>query len=135
MARDYYFDVLDPGNPLGPKIQARLSGELYLHHYKCNYVKYLNLIAARHVLSNTLAIFEGVRDFQEGGWCYLGRPTSYYLRENVEAPLEHSRVFAVYINPAMGVYEWRLEVADANGSSLPEKHENRFKRLVWKATF
>jgi len=134
LAKDYYQKIIDPNNPLGDRIEAKIPGEVYMRHYKESYVKYLNLIAAKAVLENTLLIFEGVREFQEGGWCFIGRPESHYVRENVTAPLSHDQVFAVYLNPAMSVYEWRLEDAEESNSWYPMGHQNRYDRLVWKST-
>ena len=74
-------------------------------------VDFENLRAAKHVLDNTERIFYGVRAFNQGGWCYTGRPTEWYIKEGIIIPFPNKLVFAVYMNPQMMVYECRAEQA------------------------
>lgn len=119
----------------GARIDGVIPGIVYEHAFKTEPIKYWNLIPAKQVLETPLLIFEGVRQFNEGGWCYVGRPTEYYLREQVTvSPLEPERVFTVYLNPRMMVYEWRLESADRSGIAFPKDHFTRYDRLAWRHT-
>lgn len=134
MAKDFVLPIIDPCNPQGPRVNATIRGDLYLHCWKEDEIKYWNLVPARSVLDAPLLIFEGVRQFQQGGWCFAGRPVEYYLRPRVTVTLERERVFCVYLNPRLDVYEWRLEPADSPGSAYPSGHSTRFRRLAWRST-
>src|SRR6185436_15832843 len=100
--------------------------------YKTNEVKYQNLRAAKFVLQKALLIFEGVREHQEGGWCYVARPTEYFLRPSIVVPFPPGMVFAAYLNPVRRLYDWRLEPAESPGSPYPSGHKSRYTREAWK---
>ena len=135
MTADFSFKIMDPAAPLGPKADCTIPGYLTERHYKCNPTKFNNLLMARTVLDAPLLVFEGVREFNEGGWCFVGRPGQYYLREDVMVPLSDGRVFAVYLNPQLILYEWRLEYAQAPATPFPRGHADRYRRLAWQRTF
>ena len=134
MAKDYYFDVRDPRNPENATVKSKLPGPLYQKHYKSNFVKYMNLKAAKEVIEDTKLIFAGVREFQEGGWCYVGKPSMHYIRDTITVPIPPGHVFTVYMNPVMMIYEWRLEITEGAGSLLPLGHKARYERLAWQST-
>lgn len=131
MAKDFTIQVVDPDRPPTSFVNAVIPGDLYQHYFKTNEAKYRNLVAADFVLRNPTLIFEGVREYQEGGWCYVGRPASYFLRPKIEVPLPPGFVFAAYLNPVRRLYEWRLEPAESDNSPYPKAHEDRYKRLAW----
>ncbi len=135
MADDFACKTIDPANPAGPKVDAIFPGDLTLRYFKYSPVRYLNLIAAKYVLENTQRIFFGVREFNEGGWCYTGSPAEWYIREQVIAPFPGEMVFAVYLNPNMRVYECRAERAAEDDRLSPVDWRNRYRGLTWKLTF
>lgn len=134
MADDFACKTIDPVNPSGPKIDAIFPGDLTLRYYKYSPVRYLNLIAAKFVLENTERIFFGVREFNEGGWCYTACPAEWYIKENLVAPFPEDKVFAVYLNPNMRVYECRAEYAADDDPRCPVDWQKRYRGLSWKST-
>ena len=126
--------TINPNNPLGPKIDAIIPANLYLRYYKYYPIRYQNLRAAKYVLENPQRIFWGVRQFNEGGWCYTGRPIEWYIKENVVVAFPDDKIFAVYLNPNMRVYECRAEYAASNNPMCPDNWENRYRGLIWKST-
>src|SRR5688500_3810263 len=95
---DYLQPILNPDDPGGVSVNAVIPYELILRYYKYNPVRYENLRAAKHVLVNPLRVFAGVRRFNEGGWCFTGRPSTWYITENVTATFPDNLVFSVYLN-------------------------------------
>lgn len=81
MAADYAIKVRNPENPKGEAFEAVFPADLTLKWYKYTPVRYWNLIAAKYVLENVQRIFRGVREFNQGGWCYVGRPREWFIRE------------------------------------------------------
>ena len=135
MADNFACKTIDPNNPTGPKVDAIFPGGLTLRYFKYMPVRYLNLVAAKFVLENTQRIFSGVREFNEGGWCYTGWPAEWYVKENEKAPFPRDMVFAVYLNPNMRVYECRAEYAAEDDRLCPVDWRNRYRGLTWKNTF
>ena len=72
MTADFSFKIMDPAAPLGPKADCTIPGYLTERHYKCNPTKFNNLLMARTVLDAPLLVFEGVREFNEGGLVFRG---------------------------------------------------------------
>jgi len=72
--------------PEGPKIDAIFPAGYTLRLFTTSPVDFENLRAAKCVLENVERIFFGVREFNEGGWCYTGRPSASYIRERIEVP-------------------------------------------------
>jgi len=135
LAGDFTFHTIDPRNPTGRKVRVILPGELIDRYYKYTYVAYENFRAAKHVLENPQRIFTGIREFNEGEWwCYTGRPERWHVAEAVTAPFPKNRVFAVYLNSRMIVYECRSEPAAEDDSMCPLDWQNRYGGLVWKST-
>jgi|SRR6185437_5850122 len=134
MAADYSCRTINPTDPNGEKIDAIFPGDLTLRWYKYTPVRYENLRAAKWVLEHPERIFYGVREYNEGGWCYTARPSSWYVREREEGPFPQNLVFAVYLNPNMRVYECRAEMASGDDPFSPTDWQNRYRGLTWKST-
>jgi hypothetical protein len=132
MGQNYIFQIVDPTNPTGPKIDAILPHGVYLNAFKYTPVVYENLRAAKFVLENPERVFSGIRAFNDGGWCFTGRPAVWHVRETMTAPFPDNLVFAVYLNPGMRVYEWRAEEGAKNDPNCPLDWENRYNALIWK---
>ena len=146
MTADYACKTIDPNNPAGPKIDAIFPGAYTLRLYKYSSVDFENLRAAKYVLENPKRIFFGVRAYNQGGWCYTGRPAdlmkarfspswgTWYIKERAVAPFPKDRVFAVYVNSTMHVYECRAEYADPVDPLCPVNWQDRYRGLTWKST-
>ena len=80
MSNDYFQPIINPTDPAAEKIQAVLPYSLILRYYKYHPVRYENLRAAKFVLENPERIFAGVRQFNEGGWCFTGRPKFWHVK-------------------------------------------------------
>ncbi len=135
MAADYKWHGINPENPEGPQVEIVFPAGYTLALYKHAPVDYENLRAAKYVLDHTERIFYGVRtSFYPGGWCYTGRPMEWYIKERIEAPFPSNRIFAVYINPQMKVYECRAEFQADDDPLAPIDWQTRFGGLTWKRT-
>lgn len=131
MAADYSCLAIDPANPDGPRIKVTFPAAYTLGLYKHSPVDYENLRAAKYVLEHTERIFFGVRQYNEGGWCYTGCPPTWYIKERIEVPFPRNRVYAVYVNPRMYVYECRAELADDDDPLCPANWRTRYRGLTW----
>lgn len=127
-------ETIDPRAPDGPPAKALFPRALINKVHKTNPVAFENLRYAKEVLEAPHRIFEGTREHQRGGWCFVGRPTEWYLREGVIVPFPKDKVFAVYLNPRMLVYAWRAEPADPEDRSSPLGFKTRYRRQVWPST-
>src|SRR5690242_11197306 len=134
MPQNFCIDVLDPNDPMGPKVQAIIPHRLILNYYKYHPVRYENFRAVQHVLENPKRVFSGVRQFNEGGWCFTGQPASWYTQPEVPAAFPDNLVFAVYLNSRMFVYEARAEYSASDDRFCPQGWQNRYAALVWKST-
>lgn len=130
-----HIEVIDPRAPNGPRAKAIIPRSIVLQVYKTNPVAYENLRCAKEVLEDPCRIFEGTREHQSGGWCFVGRPGTWHIRERVIVPFPCDRVFAVYLNPRMVVYAWRAEKTDPDDPLSPIGFAQRYRRLVWTRTF
>lgn len=135
MAADFFCETIDPNNPDGPKIKAVFPAGYTLKLYKNWPVDYENLRAAKYVLENTKRIFLGIREFNEGGWCYTSKPKEWYIKENIVVPFPGDKlVFAVYVNPRMAVFECRPEQIATDDPFAPINWNTRYSGgLVWKS--
>ena len=134
MGKDFCIDVLNPEDPSGPKISATMPHRYFSHLYKYHPVQYENLRAAKVVLEAPSRIFNGVRAFNEGGWCFTGRPENWTIAERITAPFPDKLVFAVYLNQGFLVYECRAEPAAEDDPLSPKGWQDRYSALVWKRT-
>ncbi len=135
MADNFACETINPVDPAGPKVDAVFPGSYTLRLYKYSPVDYQNLRAAKHVLENPKRIFCGVREFNEGGWCYVGRPSEWHIKERHVVPFPEDKVFAVYLNPRLFVYECRAEYAAEDDPLCPINWTTRYRGLIWKSTF
>lgn len=136
LPRDYEILTINPKEPTGPKIPAILPVGLMERYYKYRFVDFENLRAAKHVLEKPKRIYPVLREFsEEERWCYIGRPESWYVAENVTAPFPRHLVFAVYLDSRMIVYQSRAELAAQDDHMSPVNWQNRYGGLVWKSTF
>ncbi len=86
------------------------------------------------VLESPRAIFGGVREHQEGGYCYCGKPPNSWTNKAVCCPPPPGKIFVVYVNPQDVVYEWRWEGCDPKENSLPVDwfRSKRFSEgMIW----
>ena len=135
MTADFEWETIDPNNPTGPKVTVIFPGHYTLYLYKHAPVSFLNLQAAKYVLDNPERVFSGVRRLNEGEWwCYTGRPNEWHIREGVVATFPRDKVFAVYLNSRMRVYECRAEYAADDDPLCPVNWQTRYKGLTWKNT-
>jgi hypothetical protein len=123
--------TIDPNSPTGPKIEVFLPHDIYLRAYKYDSVKYENLRAVDEVLKNPKRIFWGIREHSEGGWCYIGKPTKLYIRENEAIDFPQNMVFAVYVTDRYEVFDWIVEYADDKDNLNPKGWEDRYRSLKW----
>ncbi len=132
MGKDYFTEVINPSDPKGPKTTAIIPYQLILNYYKFSPVRYENFRVAKEVLENPQRIFSGIRQFNEGGWCFTGKPESWYIRQAVQAPFPNNLVFTVYLNSNYYVYEARAEACAEDDFLCPKDWKNRYGALVWK---
>ena len=83
-AQNYAQETRNPEDPEGPRIQVTIPHEVYLRAYKYRPVDYQNLRLVKEVLEDPKRIFWGIREHNEGGWCYTGVPSTLFIKENVE---------------------------------------------------
>ena len=131
---NYEQETLDPDNPTGPKVKVIITHSIYDRVHKYNPVQYENLRAAKEVLENPKRIFWGIREHNEGGWCYVGKPTELYIKQNTVIDFPSDKVFAVYINQRLVVFDWCVEYADDKDGMSPKGWEERYRSLKWKST-
>jgi hypothetical protein len=129
----YNIEIRNPSDPANSKVTAIIPSGLIEAYYKYDIVRFQNFWAVKHVLENTKRIFAGVRRFNDGGWCFTGRPDMWYIRENVRAPFPKDLVFAVYLNPRLYVYEARAEHVASDDEFSPCEWEDRYSALIWKS--
>jgi|ERR1022692_180769 hypothetical protein len=134
MPNDYLIEIINPIDPKGQKVQAIIPHTLILNYYKYHPVRFENFRTVRYVLANTDRIFSGIRQFNEGGWCFTGKPKSWYIKESVQAPFPENLVFSVYLNSRLYIYEARAEKCAVEDNLCPENWQNRYGALIWKTT-
>lgn len=134
MADDFACRAINPNNPTGEKVDAIFPGFYTTRLYKYSPVAFENLRAAKYVLENPKRIFFGVREFNEGGWCYTGRPVEWFIKERTVVPFPDGKIFAVYLNPRRQVYECRAEYAANDDPLCPIQWQERYRGLIWKST-
>lgn len=134
MTHSFNIFTIDPRNPTGKRIEAVIPSDLSLKWYKYSPVKYENLRAVRAVLDDPKRIYTGIRVINEGGFCYVGRPETWYIKEDTEVPFPKNRVFAVYLNDRMCIYDFTAEYIDSEDPLSPRDWKNRFMGLLWQST-
>lgn len=129
MTKDFGQLTINPKDPSGEPTRVWFPGDLTLGLYKNDPVAFQNLSAAKYVLENPLAIYEGIRDYTPGGYCYVGRPEMWHVKENVVATFPARFLFCVFVNSRMYAYAFRAELAEDIQNS-----EGRFKNRLWPLT-
>ncbi|MCD4830746.1 MAG: hypothetical protein K8R02_02930 [Anaerohalosphaeraceae bacterium] len=129
---NYEQETINPEHPEGLKIKVIIPHLVYLRAYKHDPVKYENLRGAKEVLENPKRIFWGIREHNDGGWCYTGIPKKLYIKQSNAVDFPDGKVFAVYINPGLQVFDWTVEYADENDTMCPKDWKERYKSLIWK---
>lgn len=124
-------DAADPHNP-DKIIEALIPIETLQYYYRMRHPRWKNVERAKQVLESPSRIYHHVREISEGGWCYTGRPHSYWLKWDVEVPLPRHLLFAVYMNPGYHVYEWRLEKVDPDDPQAPLGWRERYGEESWR---
>ena len=127
-------EVPDPCGSGSEPLVVKLSCEFVTKLYKYHYVDFLNLEAAKEVLLSPRAVFLGVRDYEVGGYCYVGRPGKWYIKERCLVPFPNDKVFAVYLNPTLWLYELQAEKTEGAGSDMPLGWRDRYEELLWIPT-
>jgi hypothetical protein len=134
MPTDFFINIVNPNDLGGAKIRAIIPYQLILNYYKYYPVRYENFRAVKYVLENPKRIFAGIREFNEGGWCFTGKPQTWHIRADVQAPFPSNLVFAVYLNSGYVIYESRAEIAADDDMLCPISWQNRYGALIWKST-
>jgi hypothetical protein len=134
MAKDWYTGTINPNDPDGQKISVTIPVQVIENYYTFHPVRFENLRCAKHVLERPLRIFAGIRQWNEGGWCFTGRPESWNIRENIVAPFPGNLVYAVYLNERFYVFECRAELSASDDPNSPCDWQDRYKGLIWKST-
>lgn len=131
---DFACLTVNPVDPKGARIEVLFPGDLTLRYFKYAPTRYMNLIAAKFVLEHPQRIFFGVREYNEGGWCYTGTPADWYVTADRREPFSKDLVFAVYLNPNFRVYECRAEYAAPDDPKCPVDWKDRYRGISWKNT-
>jgi hypothetical protein len=84
LTKNFSLFTVDPLNP-SERQEVSIPGDLIRRLYTYEPVAYENFRAVKEVLESPERIFSGVRLFAQGGWCVVGRPAQWCLRENVIA--------------------------------------------------
>ncbi len=83
--------------------------------------------SVHEVLTEPVVVFGGLRDLQEGGVCYCGKPQQRWTEGGVRCPPPPNRVFLVFVNPRDEVFDWAWAEEDPEMPGYPVGHESRFK--------
>jgi len=129
-ASNFECETLDPRDPRGPRVKVVLPGDLITRVYKWQRVSYENLRCVKHVLEVVECIFFGIREYNEGGWCYTGRPERWHVTAERVEPFPDDLIYAVYVNPRMRIYEWRAEDVAVENRGCPKNWQQRYRGRV-----
>lgn len=127
------YETINPEEPTS-KIEILIPKSLVDHWHKTSFVQYQNLLTATAVLDAPKRIFHGTRTINEGGWCYVGKPADWFIKENVRAPFPSDKVFSVYLRENFKLYTFRADYADSVDNLSPKDWENRYGSLKWKSS-
>ena len=133
MARWLTYQTLDPLDPnSGHKTEIKIPDDYVSYLNKYRPVDFLNLHTVAKVLDAPLRIFYGLRQLNEGGWCYVGKPDKWWVRERVDATFPSDKVFAIYLRNDLILYGFKAEYADERDALSPRGWDERYQKLVWK---
>lgn len=133
MARWFTYKTLDPLDPSsGNTTEVRIADDYVERLNKYRPVDWYNLKALAEVLDAPNRIYYGIRELTDGGWCYVGRPKEWTVRDKVTATFPDFLVFVVYLTDDFRVYSHRAEPADPGDILSPKNWEERYRKLIWK---
>ena len=125
--------TIDPLEPCsGNTTKAKFHRGFLEHLSKNKPVDFFNLRTAIGVLDAPNRIFYGLRDLNDGGWCYVGKPKEWWIRETVIVPFPANMVFAIYLRDDIVVYNIRAEYADPIDTLSPLNWGERYEKVIWK---
>jgi hypothetical protein len=128
----YDVEALNPHGQTAATWTVLVPVSLVRHWLKESEVDFQNL---KHlvpaILRAPVAVFEGVRDYEEGGYCYLGKPTDWYVKPRCLVPFPKDRIFAVYVNPMRRLYDIQAEKTEPGSMYRPEGWKERYEALLW----
>ncbi|MCX5674736.1 MAG: hypothetical protein NTX87_06985 [Planctomycetota bacterium] len=128
-------DALNPHEQTGATWSVLLPIGLVRHWLKESEVDYQNLKhLVPEILRKPVAVFGGVRVYEQGGYCYLGKPADWYIRPNCLVPFPKERIFAVYVNPMCRLYEIQAEKVEPPSLYRPKGWKDRYEALLWSTT-
>ena len=126
----YEFDAVDPAN-IKERMSVRVEHSHFNFWHKYRYLKCLNLWAAKQVLANPTRIFIGIRRaFDQNGWCYVGKPATWFVREDAEINFPKDLVYMVFVNERKSLFDHYAEDCDILDQSSPADWENRFGDVI-----
>ena len=129
----YSHPTIDPLDPCsGNTTKVKFHRGFLDHLSKDKPVDFFNLKTATRVLDAPNRISYGLRQLNEGGWCYVGKPNEWWLREAVIVPFPPNMVFAIYLSDDLIVYNFRAEYTDPIDELSPLNWAERYERLIWK---
>ena len=102
----------------------------HIYKYGPAYVHY-DIALLPRALKQPVAIFEGLRDDQREGLCYVARPDRRYLNSGRTAAARQDMVFLVTIANNGTIFQWRWEKADPQNRKFPINWEERFGSKRW----
>lgn len=96
--------------------------------------KFHELKLVKEVLELPTVIFEGLREEQEDGLCFVGVPSGSYTNQGRKRPPLRGKTFLVFLTSDSKVFQWRWEEADPDREGYPVKWRERFARQKWPKT-
>jgi hypothetical protein len=114
------------------EIQVKISTELIDNKLKHDCAGFYELAHSnvRSALLNPKKLFEGVRDYEQGGFAYVCKP-AYAMTEKENKVLPWpGKVFAVFVNPAGCIYNWLWLKESSDKPGYPVDWMNRFEKEI-----
>lgn len=134
MGNCYTYETLDPLDPYaGNKTKIKIPDYYVDRLNKYRPVDWYNLRVAAKVLADPKRIFYGLRQLADGGWCYVGKPIQWWVREDRIVPFPKDLVFVVYLTDDLLLYSHRAEPADPEDTLNPKNWEERYQKVIWKS--
>jgi hypothetical protein len=130
----YLVQTINPENPTGDKIDVIITEKNLDYWFAHKPVKFQNLITCgKQVLANPKRIYRGLRELSEGGWCYVGKPDTWFLTVDQEVPFPNNKVFALFVNDRMYLYDFVAELCDPEDPISIINWRTRFGGRVWSS--
>jgi hypothetical protein len=80
------------------------------------------------VLLRPTVIFDGVREYESGGYCYCGTPSQSWSNKGAKLPPRPGRVFVVFVSRGGGDLRVALGAARGDKNGLPSRVRRRSVR-------